>query len=53
MKKHELSKYDFEALDAALDFAINEGFQGFHGRLEQLKDLFAKAHTGWLEMEEN
>lgn len=50
MKKHELSKSDFDKIDEVLSFYI-------HSRLttdkaEQLKDLFAKAHTGWLEMEE-
>jgi len=50
MKKVELSKYDFEALDKALSHYIE--YNILSNRQEQLKDLFAKAHTGWLEMED-
>lgn len=53
MKKVELSKYDFKAIDVAFDLALKElANTGYTSRIEQLKDKFAKAHTGWLEMEE-
>ena len=51
MTKRELSKYDFEALDEALALYIkSKGSQ--YGRAEDLRELFAKAHTGLLEIEE-
>lgn len=50
MTKYELSKYDFEAIEWAFKVALRNEQSSF--RLEQLKDKFAKAHTGWLEMED-
>lgn len=52
MTKYELSKYDFEAIDEAIKIALRNESTNFSARLEQLKDKFAKAHTGWLEMED-
>lgn len=51
MKKHELSKYDFDLIERALSTFIGESSIA-EPKAEQLKDLFAKAQTGWLEMED-
>lgn len=54
MKEYELSKFDFEALDRALEIALKAGdlrYMDF-GRMEKLKDLFAKAHSATLLIEE-
>lgn len=51
MKKHELSKYDFECLDYVLANAKAPNPVA-SARIAELKDNFAKAHTGWLEMED-
>lgn len=55
MKKYELSKYDFEALGKALKYALDSFSQVNleFVRIEYLKDLFVKAHTGYLEIEED
>ncbi len=50
MTERELSKYDFEAIDSVFEFAIASGADNY--RIQELKNLFAKAHTGWLEIEE-
>ena len=54
MKTYELSKYDFEVIDAAFQrVMVVGGLTPTHFcRIDQLKDKFAKAHTGWLEMED-
>lgn len=53
MKEYELSKYDFEALDMALEIAMaNMISQSNINKLEQLKDKFAKAHSAILFIEE-
>ena len=52
MKEFELSKYDFEALDDALTLAIDNLAGASKARIEKLKDLFAKAHSATLFIEE-
>lgn len=52
MKTHELSKYDFEVLDYVLA-NVKSPNPVAAARIEMLKDLFAKAHTGWLEIEDD
>jgi hypothetical protein len=47
--KHELSKYDFAAIEAVFDFATKAGL--VNARCESLRKLFATAHTGWLELD--
>jgi len=52
MTKRELSKWDFEALDHCFAEYLKTN-RATNFRIEELKDLFAKAHTGWLEIEED
>jgi hypothetical protein len=52
MTKRELSKYDFEAIDKALVHCLKYEAT-YSDRLLELRQLFAKAHTGWLEIEED
>jgi len=55
MTKRELSKYDFDTLDKVLMFAAynSKAFDlTTRNKAEELSELFAKAHTGWLEIEE-
>ena len=53
MTKRELSKYDFEAIDNIFGAALSEMWGAEYIRTAELRDLFAKAHTGWLEIEED
>jgi len=50
MKEYELSKLDFEALDKLFTQHLKTGV--IDSRIEKLKDLFAKAHSATLLIEE-
>lgn len=52
--REELSLHDFQRIDAALAFSITElersaGDPTSIMHLQELKNRFVKAHTGWLE----
>ena len=53
MTKRELSKYDFDIIERVFEYALDADTLYYKDKIEQLKDLFAKAHTGWLEIEED
>lgn len=49
MTKRELSKLDFETINKALSILVASKTET---RAENLQALFASAHTGWLELED-
>jgi len=52
MTKRELSKYEFDVIDESLRLAQMNCATKELALIEELRELFAKAHTGWLEIEE-
>lgn len=51
MLRRELSKDDFEALDAALSVALSFVLPSLHSRLQTLRGLLREAHTAYVEIE--
>jgi hypothetical protein len=56
MMRHELSKYDFECIDHALDLTIDSLRKSRNfisaTAAEELRKQFKDAHTGWLWFED-
>jgi hypothetical protein len=55
MRKYEFSKLDFELLNEVInDYLITSILTpALEQRLETMKQRLEKAHTGWLEIEED
>lgn len=57
MRKHELSAPSFALIDRAFSLALEHPHSRKNPRTEmemrELKELFSRAHTGWLELEDD
>ena len=56
LRRHELSKADFDIVDKALELVVNQFLHDKHGaeavRVDEVRKQFQEAHTGWLWFEE-
>ncbi len=53
MEKHELSKTDFDMIDAALQALLKSNHDDAAvQKIVDLRDMFRDAYTGWLEIDQ-